>query len=171
MEPVAYADAHAAPKEPLAFEAFLRQRVSVFAVRFKHSPHPNPPRGRGGSRGASPVHGGGWELIRVQHLGSLRGEQTRFFRPHPQPLSHSVGEGCGGAWRCALQRVPPLPPAGEGDKGGEGNTACLPVHACAGKNSPRFKDFVPNRCILTACTQGEPSRRAFRGSPRETGGT
>jgi hypothetical protein len=35
--------------------------VSVFAVRFKHSPHPNPPRGRGGSRGSSPVHGGGWE--------------------------------------------------------------------------------------------------------------
>ena len=33
----------------------------MFAVRFKHSPHPNPPRGRGGSRGSSPVHGGGWE--------------------------------------------------------------------------------------------------------------
>jgi hypothetical protein len=33
------------------------------------------------------------------------------FRPHPQPLSHAVGEGCrahGGAF-------PPLPPAGEGD--------------------------------------------------------
>ena len=57
MEPVAYADAHAAPKEPLAFEAFLQRRVSVFAVRFKHSPHPNPPRVRGGS--ASPVYGGG----------------------------------------------------------------------------------------------------------------
>jgi hypothetical protein len=25
MEPVAYADAHAAPKEPLSLEAFLRQ--------------------------------------------------------------------------------------------------------------------------------------------------
>jgi len=35
--------------------------ISVFAVRFKHSPHPNPPRERGGSRGSSPVHGGGWE--------------------------------------------------------------------------------------------------------------
>ena len=35
--------------------------ISVFAVRFEHSPHPNPPRGRGGSRGSSPVHGGGWE--------------------------------------------------------------------------------------------------------------
>jgi hypothetical protein len=35
--------------------------ISVFAVRFKHSPHPNPPRERGGSRGFSPVHGGGWE--------------------------------------------------------------------------------------------------------------
>jgi len=65
-----------------------------------------------------------------------------FFRPHPQPLSHRVGEG--------YTRVPPLPPAGEGDKGGEGNTAHLLVHACAGKNSPCFKDFVPNRCTLTS---------------------
>jgi hypothetical protein len=79
---------------------------------------------------------------------AVRRERT-LFRPHPQPLSHSVGEGCRGARRCALQRVPPLPQAGEGDKGGEGNTAHLPVHACAGKNSPCFKDFVPNRCTLT----------------------
>jgi hypothetical protein len=35
--------------------------ISVFAVRFKHRPHPNPPRGRGGNRDSSPVHGGGWE--------------------------------------------------------------------------------------------------------------
>ena len=76
-------------------------------------------------------------------------EARTLFRPHPQPLSHSVGEGCRGARRCALQRVPPLPQAGEGDTGGEGNTAHLPVHACAGKNSPCFKDFVPNRCTLT----------------------
>jgi hypothetical protein len=51
------------------------------------------------------------------------------FCPHPQPLSHCVGEGCRGARRCALQRVPPLPPAGEGDTGGEGKrprlTACM----------------------------------------------
>ena len=37
--------------------------------------------------------------------------------------------GRGGARRCALQRVPPLPPAGEGDTGGEGKrprlTACM----------------------------------------------
>jgi hypothetical protein len=67
---------------------------------------------------------------------------------HPQPLSHSVGEGCRGALQCALQRVPPLPQAGEGDKGGEGNTARLPVHACAGKNSPCLRDSLPNRCTL-----------------------
>ena len=76
-------------------------------------------------------------------------EARTLFRPHPQPLSHWVGEGGRGARRCALQRVPPLPQAGEGDKGGEGNTAHLLVHACAGKNSPCFKDFVPNRCTLT----------------------
>ena len=76
-------------------------------------------------------------------------EARTLFRPHPQPLSHCVGEGRRGARRCALQRVPPLPQAGEGDKGGEGNTAHLPVRACAGKNSPCFKDFVPNRCTLT----------------------
>jgi hypothetical protein len=68
------------------------------------------------------------------------------FRPHPQPLSHAVGEGCrahGGAF-------PPLPPAGEGDKGGEGNTARLPVHATAGKNRAYPQDSVPNRCTLTS---------------------
>jgi hypothetical protein len=56
-------------------------------------------------------------------------EARTLFRPHPQPLSHAVGEGCRGARRCALQRVPPLPPAGEGDTGGEGKrprlTACM----------------------------------------------
>ena len=50
----------------------------------------------------------------------------------------------------ARRRVPPLPPAGEGDKGGEGKKARLPVHACAGENSPCFKDFVPNRCTFTS---------------------
>ena len=38
--------------------------------------------------------------------------------------------------------------AGEGDKGGEGNKARLPVHACTGENSPRCRDSVPNRCTL-----------------------
>jgi hypothetical protein len=32
--------------------------ISAFAARFKHSPHPNPPRTRGGSRSSSPVYGG-----------------------------------------------------------------------------------------------------------------
>ena len=54
---------------------------------------------------------------------------AHFCSPHPQPLSHAVGEGCRGARRCALQRVPPLPPAGVGDTGGEGKrprlTACM----------------------------------------------
>jgi hypothetical protein len=153
----------------------------------------------------SPAGGGGTAPSpRAGRAGADKGTSLEFtvceartlFRPHPQPLSHCVGEGCRGARRCALQRVPPLPqagegdkggegtslgfavrrertlfrphpqplshcvgegsrafplarPAGEGDKGGEGNTAHLPVHACAGKNSPCFKDFVPNRCTLT----------------------
>jgi hypothetical protein len=106
----------------------------------------------------SPAGGGGTAPSpRAGRAGADKGTSLEFtvcgartlFRPHPQPLSHCVGEGCRGARRCALQRVPPLPPAGEGDKGGEGNTAHLLVHACAGKNSPCFKDFVPNRCTLT----------------------
>jgi len=111
---------------------------------------------------------------------------AHFCSPHPQPLSHAVGEGCRGARRCALQRVPPLPPAGEGDKGGEGKKARLPIHACAGKNSPCFKDFVPNRCTLIPITEpefiiapllqvppasrGEPSRAPVR-FPLLAGGT
>jgi hypothetical protein len=152
-------------------------------------------------------------LIRVQHLGSLRGEQTRFFaltpspsptawergaarspsparpagegdtadkgtalgfaawgtdalfRPHPQPLSHSVGEG---------SRAFPLsrPPRGRGDTGGEGNTARLPAHASAGENRPCCSDSVPNRCTLISSFRF-PLRAGgtepVRGSPREAG--
>ena len=113
-------------------------------------------------------------------------ECAHFCSPHPQPLSHAVGAGCRGARRCALQRVPHPPPAREGDKGGEGNTVRLPVHACAGKNSPCFKDFVPNRCTLIPITEpefiiapllqvppasrGEPSRAPVR-FPLLAGGT
>jgi tetraacyldisaccharide 4'-kinase len=42
-----------------------------------------------------------------------------FGSPHPQPLSHEVGEGCRGARRCALP-FPLARVAGEGDTGGEG---------------------------------------------------
>jgi hypothetical protein len=37
--------------------------------------------------------------------------------PRAAPLSHDVGEGCRGARRCALMRVPPLPPRGRGGYG------------------------------------------------------
>jgi len=70
--------------------------------------------------------------------------------PHPQPLSHSVGEGCRGARRCALQRVPPLPQAGEGDKGGEGKKAHLPIHARAGKIAPAAAILHPTDVPLPA---------------------
>jgi tetraacyldisaccharide-1-P 4'-kinase len=43
-----------------------------------------------------------------------------FDSPHPQSLSHEVGEGCRGERRFALRRLPPRLRAGEGDKGDEG---------------------------------------------------
>ena len=42
------------------------------------------------------------------------GGRGHTFSPSPQPLSHAVGEGGRGARRCALLRVPPLPPRGRG---------------------------------------------------------
>jgi hypothetical protein len=76
------------------------------------------------------------------------------FRPHPQPLSYAVGEG---------SRAFPLSrEAGEGDKGGEGNTARLPVHACAGKNSPCCRDSVPNRRTLVSSCRFPPLRELIR---------
>jgi len=109
-----------------------------------------PPASRGEPRTGSvpPARRGNLkELIRVQHLGSLRREQTRFFRPHPQPLSHIVGEGraarepvcvrfsMGGSFASALH-IPLSRLAGEGDTGGEGKKVRLPLHACAWKTAP-----------------------------------
>ena len=87
-------------------------------------------------------------LIRVHRLGSLCAGCARFFAltlsPSPTLWARGVGAH-GGAPCCAfpLSRL-----AGEGDKGGEGNKARLPVHACTGENSPRCRDSVPNRCTL-----------------------
>jgi hypothetical protein len=48
-------------------------------------------------------------------------EVRTLFRPHPQPLSHRVGEGRRGARRCALPlRLACL--AGEGDTAGKGTS-------------------------------------------------
>jgi hypothetical protein len=68
------------PRDPIT-----RHLLSVFAVRFKHRPHPNPPRGRGGSRGSSPVHGGGWEG------GMLKNQRKDAYqRPvHPRTPRHA----------------------------------------------------------------------------------
>jgi len=46
--------------------------------------------------------------------------------PHPQPLSHRVGERCRGERRFALRCYPPLPLVGEGGTGGEGTRRLLP---------------------------------------------
>ena len=62
-------------------------------------------RGRGGSRGSSPVHGGGWELIRVHRLGSLGAKRSRFFAltPSPSPTLWERGAGAhSGAPCCAF---------------------------------------------------------------------
>ena len=67
--------------------------------------------------------------------------------PSPSPTVWERSVGAHGGAPCSA--FPLSREAGEGDKGGEGNTARLPVHACGGKNSPCFKDFVPNRCTLT----------------------
>jgi len=54
--------------------------ISVFAVRFKHRPHLNPPRERGGSRDSSPVHGGGWEggMLKNQRKDTYQSRGPQF---------------------------------------------------------------------------------------------
>ena len=79
--------------------------ISVFAVRFKHRPHPNPPRGRGGNRDSSPVHGGGWELVRVHRFDTESLRQGRF---SPRGRER-VGAPC-----CPHPLCPPLPRGGRG---------------------------------------------------------
>ena len=68
------------------------------------------------------------ELVQIAYC-----RDRGLFCPHPQPLSHRVGEGCRGERRFALRCYPPLPPAGEGDTGGEGKKRLLPrmLAACA----------------------------------------
>ena len=121
-----------------------RGRERAGAPCCPHPPAPSPARReRGNARLPSPT-------LWARGVGAHGGAPCSAF-----PLSHAVGAGCRGARRCALQRVPHPPPAREGDKGGEGKKARLPVHACAGKNSPCFKDFVPNRCTLIPITEPE----------------
>ena len=72
--------------------------------------------------------------------------------PSPSPTAWARGVGAHGGAPCSAFPLSRL--AGEGDKGGEGKEARPPVHACAGKNSPCFKDFVPNRCTLIRWERG-----------------
>jgi len=48
-------------------------------AREKTYPFKNPPRGRGGSRGSSPVHGGGWEggMLKNQRKGTYYTAKAR----------------------------------------------------------------------------------------------
>ena len=92
-------------------------------------------------------------LIRVHRFGTESLRQGRFPRT-------SVN---GQARLFALTPFVPLSrEAGEGDKGGEGNTARLPVHACAGKNSPCCRDSVPSRCTLVSSCRFPPLREGNR---------
>ena len=77
-----------------------------------------------------------------------RGRPLFALTPSPSPTLWERGVGARGSAPCSA--FPLSREAGEGDKGGEGNTARLPVHACAGKNSPCCRDSVPSRCTLVS---------------------
>ena len=99
-------------------------------------------------------------------LGFAVVRERTLFCPHPQPLSHAVGEG---------SRAFPLSrPAGEGDTGGEGNPARLPATLPLGKNRACPQDSLPN-CRTPVMPIAEPEfivapllqvPPASRGEPR-----
>ena len=64
------------------------------------------------------------------------GNRRTFFAltPSPSPTAWERGVGAHGGAPCSA--FPLSRPAGEGDKGGEGKKARLPVHARAGKIAP-----------------------------------
>jgi hypothetical protein len=99
------------------------------------------------------------------------------YSPHPQPLSHRVAAGCRGERRCALLRVPPLPPVAAECRGARrfarsrvpprppvaaecrgarrfalplfSSLARLPNGACVGKNCLCPNNPTLDRCALT----------------------
>ena len=134
---------------------------------FALTPSPSPTlweRGVG-ARGSAPCSA--FPLSRLAGEGDIGGGGSVCvgaccfaLTPSPSPTGWERGVGAHGGAPCSA--FPLSREAGEGDKGGEGNTAHLLVHACAGKNSPCFKDFVPNRCTLTSCPL--PPYQGRRGS-------
>ena len=95
-----------------------------------------------------------------------------FCSPHPQPLSHAVGEGCRGARQCRRRTRRPyiFPLARKRERGTKGVRAknCACSHARAGETVPA--SGIPCRTVvpLSACEQGEPKGL---GSPRFARGT
>jgi tetraacyldisaccharide 4'-kinase len=75
-----------------------------------------------------------------------------FGSPHPQPLSHRVGEGCRGARRCALP-FPLARLAGEGDTGGEGF------------GIPTYTATIAPTALMRLATGERLSLDALRGQP------
>jgi tetraacyldisaccharide 4'-kinase len=75
-----------------------------------------------------------------------------FGSPHPQPLSHPVGEGCRGARRCALP-FPLARLAGEGDTGGEGF------------GIPTYTATIAPTALMRLATGERLSLDALRGQP------
>jgi hypothetical protein len=96
---------------------------------------PIPLRGQGVADKGTSL---GFAVGRVRPLFALT--------PSPSPTLWERGVGARGSAPCSAFPLSRL--VGEGDKGGEGNTARLPVHACAGENSPCCRDSVPSRCTL-----------------------
>ena len=96
-------------------------------LRFRTPQSPSPASRERGTKGV---------LIRVHRLSSLCAGRARFFAltPSPSPTAWERGVGAHGSAPCSA--FPLSRRAGEGDTGGEGNTARLPVHACAGKIAP-----------------------------------
>jgi tetraacyldisaccharide 4'-kinase len=75
-----------------------------------------------------------------------------FDSPHPQPLSHRVGEGSRGARQCA-PTFPPLPQGGAGDTGGEGYS--LPTYTAIIAPTALMRLATGERLPLHAL-QGQP---------------
>ena len=88
------------------------------------------------------------ELIRIHRLSSLCAGRARFFAltRSPSPTRWERGVGAHGGAPCSAF---PLPrPAGEG------NTARLPVHACAGKIAPASAILCRTNVPLSAADEG-----------------
>jgi hypothetical protein len=108
----------------------------------------------------------GARLIRVHRLSSLCAGRARFFAltPSPSPTVWERGVGAHGSAPCSA--FPLSRPAGEGDTGGEGKKARLPVHACAGKVAPASAILCRTDVPLPGGARGVRATRRDGACPR-----